>query len=138
MDGEHLYVAESTIPNIGKGLFTRVDIEKGTLIIEYTGEVTNWEEVRYDPSNAYIYYVNDNYVINAKHRPELIARYANDAYGLTRIDGLNNNSRFINIEGRIYIKSTRFITAGAEILVNYGKDYWKTVRENIRNKSITP
>lgn len=130
MDSEHLYVAESTIPNIGMGLFTKEEIKKGTLIIEYIGDVTNWEEVRYDASNAYIYFVNEDYVINAKDRPEVIARYANDAYGLTRVNGLNNNSRFINIEGRIYIKSTRLIKAGSEILVNYGKDYWNTVREN--------
>ena len=135
MDSEHLYVAESTIPKIGMGLFTRKDIPKGTLIIEYTGEVTNWEAVRYDSSNAYIYYVNDDYVINAKERPDAIARYANDAYGLTKINGINNNSRFVNVNGRIFIKSTKLIRAGSEILVNYGKGYWETVRVNSANKS---
>ncbi len=135
MDSEHLYVAESTIPNIGMGLFTKEDIKKGTLIIEYVGEITKWEAVRYDPSNAYLYYVNDDYVINAKDRPEVIARYANDAYGLTKINGLHNNSRFVNVNGRIFIKSTRNIPAGSEILVNYGKGYWETVRENVKHET---
>lgn len=130
MEHTHLYVSESTIPGSGKGLFAKFDIEKGTVIIEYTGEVTNWEAVRYDTNNVYIYYVNDDYVINAKELPDAIARYANDAHGLTRIKGLNNNSRFVNINGRIFIKSTKLIRAGSEILVNYGKGYWDTVRKN--------
>jgi len=130
MDLTHLYIADSTIPGSGKGLFTGEQIEKGTIIIEYTGDVTDWESVRYDVSNVYIYYINDNYVINAKERPEAIARYANDAHGVTRIKGLNNNSRFVNLRGKIFIKSTRLIRAGAEVLLNYGKGYWETVRKN--------
>lgn len=130
METAHLYVGESGIPGSGKGLFTAAQIEKGTIIIEYTGEVTNWEAVRHDADNVYIYYVNDNYVINAKELPEAIARYANDAQGITRIKGLNNNSRFVNVNGRIFIKSTKLIRAGSEILVNYGKGYWETVRRN--------
>lgn len=130
MDSAHLYVDDSKIPGTGKGLFTRNEIQKGELIIEYTGDVTNWEAVRYDAFNVYIYFVNDNYVINAKEHPEAIARYANDAYGLTRIKGMNNNSRFVNIDGRVFIKATKMIRAGSEILVNYGKGYWETVRQN--------
>lgn len=130
MDTSHLYVAESTIPGTGKGLFTSKDIEKGTLIIEYTGDITNWEAVRHDAANAYIYFVNDDYVINAKDRSDAIARYANDAHGARQVKGVNNNSRFVNINGRIFIKATRLIRAGSEILVNYGKGYWETVKRN--------
>ena len=130
MNTDHLYVGDSTIPHTGKGLFTSTPIEKGELIIEYTGEITNWEAVRHDASNAYIYFVNEDHIINAKNTPEAIARYANDAHGLTRIRGLNNNSRFVNIDGRVFIKATKHIDAGSEILVEYGKEYWKTVRKN--------
>lgn len=126
----HLFVDKSSIPSAGSGLFTSRNIEKGELVIEYTGDITTWEEVRHDAENLYIYFVNDNYVINAKEHPEAIARYANDAQGLTRLPDLHNNSRFINIRGRIFIKATKHIQAGSEILVNYGKSYWDTVRKN--------
>lgn len=126
----HLYVDDSSIPSAGKGLFTQQDIEKGKLIVEYTGEVTTWEQVRHEASNVYIYFVSEDHVINAKNFPDAIARYANDAHGLTKVDGVHNNSRFVNIEGRIFIKSTRLIRAGSEILVDYGKDYWSTVQRN--------
>lgn len=127
---QQLYVDDSTIPHTGKGLFTSHDINKGVLIVEYTGETTTWDEVKDDASNAYIYFVSEDYVINAKNTPDVIARYANDAHGLTRIKGKSNNSRFINIDGKIFIKATKNIKAGEEILVDYGKEYWATVRKN--------
>ena len=125
-----LYVDNSSIPSAGKGLFTSTDIQKGEIITEYTGDITTWEEVRHDASNLYIYFVNDDYVINAKEHPEAIARYANDAHGLTRIRGLHNNSKFVNINGKIFIKALRFVKAGSEILADYGKGYWETVKKN--------
>ena len=132
MDTEinHLYVDNSSIPSVGNGLFTAKNIEKGQLIIEYTGEITTWEMVKHDTGNLYIYYVNEEHVINAKNFPDAIGRYANDAHGLTRIDGLHNNSRFVNIDGRIFIKATKLIRSGSEIFVDYGKDYWNTVKRN--------
>jgi uncharacterized protein len=125
-----LYVDNSSIPSAGKGLFTSRDIEKGELVMEYTGEITTWEQVRHDAGNLYIYFVNEDYVINAKEHPDAIARYANDAHGLTRVEGLHNNCRFVNINGKIFIKATKLIRAGSEILVDYGKSYWETVRKN--------
>jgi uncharacterized protein len=130
MKTDDLYVADSIIPGGGKGLFTRKNIEKGELIVEYTGEITTWEEVKSDAGNVYIYFVNEDHVINAKNLPDAIARYANDAQGLSRLPGVHNNSRFVNIDGRIFIKSKKQIPAGSEILVDYGKDYWKTVKRN--------
>lgn len=126
----YLYVDNSSIPSAGSGLFTSKDIAKGEFVVEYTGDVTTWEDVRHDANNVYIYFVNDNYVINAKEHPEAIARYANDAHGLTRLPGLHNNSRFVNVNGKIFIKATKLVKAGSEILVDYGKSYWDTVREN--------
>lgn len=127
---KHLYVDNSSIPSTGKGLFTSEEINKGDLIIEYTGEISTWGDVRHDAANVYIYFVNEDHVINAKNSPDAIARYANDAHGLTRVKGLHNNSRFVKIEERIFIKATKLIRAGSEILVDYGKDYWNTIRKN--------
>ena len=127
---DELYVAQSQIPYTGKGLFTRKDIGKGTLIIEYTGEITTWDDVKHDADNAYIYFVNEDYVINAKNDPDAIARYANDARGLTRIKDVHNNRKFVKVEGKIFIKASKLIKAGEEIFVDYGKDYWDTVKKN--------
>jgi len=130
MNSDDLYVGESKIPGSGKGLFTNKDIEKGEVIVEYTGQITTWDEVKADASNAYIYFVSEDYVIDARNSPEAIARYANDAHGLTRVPGIHNNSRFVNIEGKVFIKAKRHIPAGTEIFVDYGKDYWRTVKRN--------
>src|SRR5215203_1292456 len=45
---KQLFVKESTIPGAGKGLFTKVDIAKGTRVVEYKGRRTVWKEVKND------------------------------------------------------------------------------------------
>ena len=129
----HLIVKRSTLKGAGKGLFTTRDIPRGTKIVEYKGKVTRWKEVdSLEGTNGYIYYVNRNHVIDAWPAREAIARYANDAKGLVRTDGVNNNCTYV-IEGRkVYIKSMRHIPAGSELLVGYGKEYWDIIRENLR------
>ena len=127
-----LVVKKSTIPGAGKGLFTRVSIPKDTRIVEYKGRITVWKEVANDSDNGYIYSVNSKHVIDAKRTLSALARYANDARGLTRIKGITNNCDYINDGTRVYITSKRAIDAGEEILVSYGKEYWDVIRENIK------
>lgn len=63
---KYLYVKKSTLPNAGKGLFTKVFIPKGTRIVEYKGKITTWKEVEdEDGKNAYIFYVKRYHVIDA-------------------------------------------------------------------------
>jgi len=130
---KQLYIKKSGIPNAGKGLFTKKAIAKGTRIIEYTGRRTTWKEVKdEDGKNGYIFYINRNNVIDALPTKKAYARYANDARGLVRIKGVLNNSDYIVDGLKAYIESKKDIPAGGEILVDYGKDYWKVIRENIR------
>jgi uncharacterized protein len=130
---KQLYVKKSTIPDSGKGLFTRKFIPKGTRIVEYKGKITKWKDVAdEDGKNGYIFYVNRNHVINALPTKKALARYANDARGLKRITGLVNNCDYITDGLKAYIESKRHIPAGAEIFVDYGKDYWKVIRENMK------
>lgn len=129
---KNLEVKTSTLPNAGKGLFTKVFIEKGTRITEYEGRYTNWEDVAEDADNGYIFYIDDDNVIDAGKMKNSKARYANDAAGLTRIKGVRNNTKYVNENNRIFIDATRDIQAGEEIFVGYGKEYWETVRNNIR------
>lgn len=114
------------------GLFTTRDIPRGTKIVEYKGKVTKWKEVdSQEGLNGYIYYVNRNHVIDARPMKAAVARYANDAKGIVRTDGVSNNCTYI-IEGhKVFIKSMRHIPAGSELLVGYGKEYWDILKENL-------
>lgn len=130
---KQLYVKKSTIPNAGKGLFTKKFIPKGTRILEYKGVISTWKDVKdEDGRNGYIFYVKRSHVINALPTPKALARYANDANGLTRVPGLKNNCDYETEDVRAFIVSIKDIPAGSEILVDYGKDYWKVIRENIK------
>jgi SET domain-containing protein len=130
---KQLFVKKSTIPGAGKGLFTKKAIPKGTRIVEYKGKRTAWKEVKdEDGKNGYIFYINRNHVINGLPDKKALARYANDARGLVRIKGLLNNSEYVVDGLKAYIESKKEIPAGSEIFVDYGKDYWKVIRENMK------
>jgi uncharacterized protein len=130
---KQLFVKRSTIPESGKGLFTKKFIPKGTRIVEYKGRISRWKDVKdEDGKNGYIFYVNRNHVIDGKPYKKALARYANDARGLVKIKGVSNNSDYIIDGKKAYIESKKDIPAGAEILVDYGKDYWKVIRDNLK------
>jgi SET domain-containing protein len=130
---KYLFVKKSTIPDSGKGLFTKKFIPKGTRVVEYKGKISAWKDVKdEDGRNGYIFYINRNHVINALPVKSALARYANDARGLVKITGLNNNCDYITDGLKAYIESKKDIPAGSEIFVDYGKDYWKVIRENMK------
>lgn len=135
---KNLYVKKSSLPNAGKGLFTKVAIPKGELIVEYKGKITTWKEVKDDDGkNAYIFYVKRYHVIDAWKTKKPLARYANDAKGLTRIKGVVNNCDYVTKGLKAYIESKKKIEAGSEIFVDYGPDYWKVIKENIATDKKT-
>ncbi|MEK9803453.1 MAG: SET domain-containing protein-lysine N-methyltransferase [Curvibacter sp.] len=102
----------------GKGVFAVQDIPRGEVIIEYVGEIIDWEEAlrRHphdpkDPNHTFYFHIDENHVIDAK------------------VGG--NSSRWINHscdpnceadeqEGRVFIKSLRKIKAGEELNYDYG------------------
>jgi SET domain-containing protein len=132
---KQLVVKRSTIPNSGKGLFTKEFIPKGTRIVEYKGKKTTWKDVDIDEGrNGYIYYINRNHVIDAMPFPQHLARYANDAQGLSKIKGITNNCRYVADMDtmRVYIEAVKDIPAGGEILVQYGKEYWDVIKYNYK------
>jgi len=133
---KQLSVKKSTIPGAGKGLFTNVDIKKGTLIIEYKGEILTWKEVEKmaDHRNGYVFFVYSTHVIDAWNRKSAKARYANDAQGISRVEGVRNNCEYHVHRRRCYIRALRNIPAGSEILVSYGREYWQSIRYNIREE----
>ena len=126
---KQLFIKRSNISAAGKGLFTKKFIPEGSRIIEYTGIITTWKKIIHAEEqtgifNAYVYYVNRNYVIDAMHSTSY-AKYPNDAEGLKKIKGITNNSRFVREGLRIFMEASTDIAAGAEILISYGNNYWK-------------
>jgi len=131
---KQLFVKKSTIPNSGSGLFTKVAIPKNTRIVEYKGRRTDWKSVEDDDTNGYIYSINRNNVIDAKRTMSALARYANDARGISRVKGITNNCIYVNDKNKAYIESVKEIPAGAEIFVDYTKEYWDVMRVNIKSR----
>jgi uncharacterized protein len=124
-----LIIKKSRLPGAGKGLFTKVAIRKGTRIVEYKGRLQTWKEVKdQDGHNGYLMYINRNVVINALPALKNFGRYANDALGLTRINGILNNAEYISEGNRCYIDATRNIKPNEEILVGYGREYWMLIK----------
>lgn len=131
---KHLIVKKSTIPGAGKGLFTKVDIKKGTRIVEYKGQVVTWKEVEKmaDYRNGYVFYFSSRYCVDAWKTKKSVAHFANDANGITRVPGVRNNAEYVTEKRRCFIEATRDIPKGSEILVGYGGEYWRAIRYNIR------
>ncbi|MEI9942888.1 MAG: SET domain-containing protein [Chitinophagaceae bacterium] len=131
MPENFLVVKKSKLPNAGKGLFTKKFIAKGTKIIEYKGRISTWKEVEHHKGeNMYIFYVKRTHVINAEPFKKALARYANDAKGLQKVKGLSNNAEYYIKGLQVFIKAIKDIPAGSEIFVDYGKEYWDTIKYN--------
>lgn len=132
---ENLIVKKSTIPTAGKGLFVTRDVKKDERIVEYLGEIIDWKEcdVRAEKDEGgYVFYISKKKCIDAFNMPEVLARFANDANGLVKIPGVRNNCVYEIYKNRGWIKATRNIKAGSEILVSYGAQYWRDIRFNIK------
>jgi hypothetical protein len=135
---KYLFLDKSTLPNAGKGLYTTIEIPKGEKIVEYKGEIVPWKvcEARFEEDHGgYAFYVNSKYCIDAINTPQHLARYANDARGISRIKGLTNNCVYETMKDKkVFIVSTKKIPAGAEIFVSYGDEYWGAIKEKVKDK----
>lgn len=130
---DQLLVKESNLPGSGKGLFTKIFIPKGTRIIEYKGKITTWKDADHqDGTNSYIYFVTKNHVIDSHPHEHELARFVNDARGLTRVKGITNNCIYVEEGLRIFIESKKNIPAGTELFVGYGKEYWDVIKANCK------
>jgi len=124
-------VAKSTIPNAGKGLFALDYVKKGELIIPIEGPRYAEEEAEKMERDEYFLGTADgtNDIIDVRGP----AMYANDARGLTRIEGLRNNAAFqTQVDNTIWLAATRTIRPGEEIFASYGRSYWATMRQRIK------
>jgi len=130
-----LQVKPSTIPDSGKGLFTKTAIKKGEIVIEYTGEIVTWKTCQkrneeQEGFGGYYFFISEKRCIDAQYDLKALARYANDAAGFSRIPGIRNNCRYEVIKNKAYIVASRNIKPGEEIFVAYGRDYWNALKKN--------
>ncbi len=131
-----LIVKKSLLSNAGKGLFTNKQIKKGSIIIEYKGEIIDWKEYEkrvLEDKDGYLFFINKNRCIDAFSTPNYKARYANDAQGLSRNKGIKNNASYKVISNNCFIVADRDINKGEEVFVSYSKEYWKCIRYNIKH-----
>lgn len=103
----------------GLGLYSNVCLQKGDLVIEYTGETISEPEAN-RRGGKYLFELNDNWTIDGKKR-ENIARYINHSCKPNCYPELNKK------ETRIFIYAKRKIAPGEELTYNYGNDYVKKV-----------
>src|SRR5437868_5249531 len=127
---KYLFIKKSKLPGAGKGLFTKKDIPKGKRIVEYKGKLHQWKEVKHlDGYNGYLMYITRDAVIDAQPVINTFGRYANDANGFGKTPGLRNNCEYVSEGKKCYIESLRLIKKREEILVGYGKDFWRLQRK---------
>lgn len=131
-----LYVKKSKLPKAGNGLWTDTQIKRGEIVCEYEGEKLTWKEClkrneEMDGFGAYFFYVNSKNCIDAQYTDWALGRYANDATGFGRKEGLSNNSKYEIRKGVPYIVAKRTIKPGEEIFVAYGKEYWDAIKEGL-------
>jgi SET domain-containing protein len=129
-----LVVKKSTIPNAGKGVFTKKFIPKGTRIVEYKGKVITWKDAEKmaDSENGYVFHFTNNYCLDARRTKKSVAGFVNDARGMVRLEGLKNNTEYVTVKKRCFIEATKNIPAGSELFVGYGAEYWRVIRYNAR------
>lgn len=137
-----VYIKESSIPDIGKGLFANEDIKKGSIVVEFRGKLRKPGEIpRNNRSNVYF---EDEYMLESSD--DDFASFANDAINfpkerrylmetLKKDEPLYRKYPNININASIKINNKLHrafliadddIKSNEEIFCHYGFGYWFT------------
>ncbi len=109
--GERFAVKRSTV---GLGLFARQSIRRGSLVVEYTGQLLPADEA-YRRGGRYLFEVNSKWIVDGSGR-ENISRYINHS--------CRPNCEPRTRGMRILIYALRNIRAGEELTYDYGKEYF--------------
>ncbi|MDQ3141572.1 MAG: SET domain-containing protein-lysine N-methyltransferase [Bacteroidota bacterium] len=126
-ESDYLYKSKSQIPDSDNGLFTAIDIYKDEIIAIFKGKILTAMEAKKRAREG-----NDRYFINLQDgsimdsmNATCLAKYANDANGLTKSNFKNNAVITIDDNDKVCIMAIRNIKAGEELFCSYGKKYWK-------------
>jgi len=105
-------------PVHGRGVFALVDLKAGETLVEYVGEIIDWEEALnrhpHDPSqpnHTFYFHIDETRVIDANVNGNR-ARWINHS--------CDPNCEASEEAGRVFIRSLRAIQAGEEIFYDYG------------------
>jgi hypothetical protein len=142
--GNGVEVKLSNLPNAGRGLFATRDFAFGDLVTEYDGEVIDAAEAnarKAANASTHIRSAGPQHAfIDGLHVPDEAwrggASFANDPVGqpdllntvlyqyrpTTAVVGVNRAGS--HVLERVYLKAKKVITAGQEIYVDYGRDFW--------------
>ncbi len=123
-----LQVKPSIIPDAGRGLFASKNIPARTIIGRYDGRIlTTLRDVYALRDDQYVFAVTSR-----DRRPLWIDGNVRSNY-LRFVNGARSRSQqqHVNTEAYQYasvlrFRSTRLITAGEELILDYGPDYWDT------------
>jgi SET domain-containing protein len=101
----------------GRGVFAVQPLREGERIIEYKGQVIDWEEAlrRHphdptDPNHTFYFHLDDGHVIDGAYQGNS-SRWINHA--------CEPNCEAEEIKGRIFIHALRDIPAGEELFFDY-------------------
>ena len=100
----------------GLGLFSTATIEKGTFIVEYSGDRISNAEAEHRSRARYLFELNSRWTIDGSPRSNT-GRYVNHA--------CRPNAEPVISRGRIRIKAKKRIRPDEEITFNYGKNYFE-------------
>jgi SET domain-containing protein len=113
-------VRQSSIPGIGLGLFTKVNLRKGDHIGYYTGKILTDEQAnsnRYIESR-YLLWVCRDWWIYGEGKEAGYTRYINHS-------SKPNAELVVSVRWKTArFKALKNIKAGEELFFDYGKDYW--------------
>ncbi len=126
-------VGASTIASAGRGLFAAwpAGLKKGHRI-PYTGDLAFWDSGEF--AGPYVLETRPGEGIDAARRNCGLARWVNDPRGAVDEQGRTRraNAKFVIAPGggqRVAaVLTTRAVPKGEEILVSYGKAYWRFFR----------
>lgn len=119
---EEYTIKTSTVPNSGKGVFTKVDLSKGFTIGNYMGRKLNVMQ--------YNNLKNDNYVweLSSSHGPfyidASIKKYSNWLRYINHKSDNKENLEPYQYSGNLYYRTTKKIKKGSELFIDYGDEYW--------------
>ena len=99
---------------MGLGLYSRMSIEAGEFVIEYTGTKIP-TKIADELPTKYLFEIDDEWTIDGSSRTN-IARYVNHSCA--------PNCEADVRDGRIYFEAVRDIEAGEELSIDYGEEYF--------------
>ena len=127
LTNHRVFIEKSGIPGAGWGLFARRDYSPGQVILEYKGERLSEEEFRQrypedvEGDDFVVRLEGGDYVDAKNPRFSSPGRFANCPGRTGRANILAHE-----VDGRIYLVADQTITAGQELLWDYGESFrWK-------------